>query len=64
LTQDNSINIFHISDKKKSYPQSVGPRFVDNRLTEEQKALQQTFQQNHLNGDKILVSASAKNDVA
>lgn len=44
--------------KKKSYPQSVGPRFVDDRLTEEQKALRQTFQQNHLNGDKILYSAS------
>jgi myosin-1 len=45
-------------DKKKSYPQSVGPRFVDDRLKEEQKALRQTFQQNHLNGDKILYSTS------
>lgn len=44
--------------KKKSYLQSVGPRFVDDRLKEEQKPLRQTFQQNHLNGDKILYSTS------
>lgn len=45
-------------DKKKSYPQSIGQRFVDDRLTEEQKALRQTFQQNHLNGDKIMYSTT------
>lgn len=58
------IQYIYISDKKKSYLQSIGPRFVDDRLTEEQKVLRQTFQQNHLNGDKIVVSASAENIVA
>lgn len=45
-------------DKKKSYPKSVGPRFVDDRLKEQQKPLRQSFQQNHLNGEKILYSTS------
>ncbi|XP_069686515.1 unconventional myosin IC isoform X2 [Periplaneta americana] len=44
--------------KKKSYPQSIGPRFVEDRLLEEQKPLRQSFQMNHLNGEKILYSTS------
>ena len=46
-------------DKKKSYPQSIGPRFIEDRLNEEQKPLRQNFQANHLNGEKIIVSSSS-----
>ncbi|KAJ9584129.1 hypothetical protein L9F63_021538, partial [Diploptera punctata] len=45
-------------EKKKSYPQSVGPRFIDDRLNEEQKPLKQAFQVNQLNGEKIMYSTS------